>query len=122
MGDDKTIHPLPQTGDPVPEPDHKAEEERQRIADNRYEEDGRRRDHFRLQRFKGVLFPCITVAVAIGVLLLISFIVVWGWHVLVPAGLRWLTVDDVDQIQSILFSGALSATITILGRQVFVRP
>ena len=47
-----------------------------------------------------------------------TLMAVWTFHAVAGQGFGWLHPDEVAQVQTILFSGALSAVATLLGRTV----
>lgn len=51
------------------------------------------------------------------VVLLISSVFIWAWHYLVPEEWRWLCDEDLNTIQSIMFSGSLGLIYSIAQRR-----
>lgn len=96
--------------------DSKAQREETAILAHDYEDDGRRADHRRQQGVKQVAYYVLCAGVVVGVLAITAIAGVWLWHILTPW--RWLSPDEIDHVQSILLSGALSAAITLLGSKV----
>jgi hypothetical protein len=44
----------------------------------------------------------------------LAMILVWLWHLLLPASYRWLSEGEINHLQSLLFSGAISALATAI--------
>lgn len=44
----------------------------------------------------------------------LAMLAVWLWHVLASAHYRWLPIDEVRTLQTLLFSGAVSALATAI--------
>lgn len=44
----------------------------------------------------------------------LAMLIVWLWHILLPDPLRWLKADEVNHLQALLFSGAISALATAI--------
>ena len=57
--------------------------------------------------------------VRFAVILVVAAVAIWAWHILAPAESRWLSADEVRVLQTILFSGAISALATALGQSAF---
>jgi hypothetical protein len=102
----------------APRPDSDATREFQAIITDSYEDDARRQDHGRSQGLKNVGYWATVALIAGGVLLIIVMTGIWAWHMLLPPCRRWLSHDEVEHLQSLLFSGALSAALTVLGKKV----
>jgi hypothetical protein len=58
---------------------------------------------------KGVRHVCYVLP-----LLGLAMLVVWVIHVLAPSGYRWLAPEEVSHLQTLLFSGAISALATAI--------
>jgi hypothetical protein len=46
--------------------------------------------------------------------LLFGLILVWLWHLAAPPQWRWLSADEIGHLQSLIFSGAVSALATAI--------
>jgi hypothetical protein len=44
----------------------------------------------------------------------LAMILVWAWHMLAPINWRWLTDPEINHLQALLFSGAISALATAI--------
>jgi hypothetical protein len=44
----------------------------------------------------------------------LAMVLVWVWHMLAPAKGRWLTEAEINHLQALLFSGAISALATAI--------
>jgi hypothetical protein len=44
----------------------------------------------------------------------LAMILVWLWHLLLPPSYRWLSDAEINHLQSLLFSGAISALATAI--------
>lgn len=98
--------------------DSQAKKEQEAIAGEFYEQDSKKQEHTRLQRFALVAHWCIIALIILGVLIVGSMAVTWVLHLILPIDKRWLSAEEIDHIQALLFSGALSAAITLMGRKV----
>lgn len=98
--------------------DSLAKKERAAIQGDDYEEDGKKQDHRRNQGLKNVAYYGMYCLMWFGILLLITFVSIWAYHILSPSCWHWLPKEGIDHIQTILFSGALSAALTLLGKKV----
>ena len=45
-------------------------------------------------------------------------LIAWMWHVIMPDHWRWLTADEVNHLQALIFSGAISALVTAVATKV----
>ncbi len=48
--------------------------------------------------------------------LFVGFLGTWAWHFLIPAYWHWLCPDQIEKIESIIFSGTLGAMASIYFR------
>ncbi len=99
-------------------PDRAANDERAAILSGDYVEAGKRRDHRRQHWIKDAIFGALSALVWVGGGLLAALLVIWAIHILAPSDWRWLSKDEVEHVQALLFSGALSAALTLLGKKI----
>lgn len=45
---------------------------------------------------------------------ILVMVLVWLWHIIGPPSARWLDKDEISHVQSLLFSGAISALATVI--------
>lgn len=57
----------------------------------------------------GLLLNIFTITFS---LLFLIALLIWSWHYLMPENLRWLNVENLGKIQSVLFSGSMGAIIS----------
>ncbi len=48
--------------------------------------------------------------------LFVGFLGTWAWHFLIPTYWHWLSPDQIEKIESIIFSGTLGAMASIYFR------
>ena len=48
--------------------------------------------------------------------LFVIFLIVWSWHFVAPNSLHWLKFDQINKIESSIFSGILGAMASIYFR------
>jgi hypothetical protein len=100
--------PPPEGG---PDGDKMAQQEKRFVLDRPDAPDLLHRQRL-IAELRTVLYWGVRMLVVIGALLVASLIVIWGWHIGAPAKWRWLTVEDLHALQTVIFSGAVSALIT----------
>ena len=100
------------------ETDGNSKTERRVVYSDEYDQDSRKQEHRRTQGIKNWSYWALLVSVGFGMLVIFSVVVVWLIHVLAPEHCRWLSQDEVQYIKTILFSGALSASITMLAHRL----
>ncbi len=44
----------------------------------------------------------------------LGMVAVWLWHVTASVSYRWLSADEINHLQSLIFSGAISALVTAI--------
>lgn len=76
------------------------------------DEQVRRRTLLRWQGLEDMIARCVKGLLVVVSVLLASAVSVWVLHLLLPSRLRWLVQEDVEALQTILLSGALSALAT----------
>ena len=91
-----------------PEPSEKAEKEAARFASRNLQRDDTVRTHIHRG---GLVVLWIIVSVGIGLFL------VWAWHLGAPEKLRFLTVEQRDDLQMVLFSAVGSSFVTNVSRR-----
>ena len=75
---------------------------------------GRRtRAHDRAEQLRDMYGSGLNWIVRIMVLVLIMAIVIVAWHYLAPERLRWLAEDDLSDLLSFLFSGAVISAVSL---------
>jgi len=97
------IEPVPPEPSQSPPRDKKAEKEQKLFAST----DDERREALKRTVHSGILW-----AVRVAAFCVILLFVVRIWHMGAPDGWRWLKNEEVQQIDHLLFSGALGAFIT----------
>ncbi|MGA8613998.1 MAG: hypothetical protein WB760_20460 [Xanthobacteraceae bacterium] len=65
--------------------------------------------HFLPAVMRGVRHVCYVLP-----FLGLAMLVVWMWHLLAPESYRWLSAGEIDHLQALLFSGAISALATAI--------
>jgi len=114
-----TIKDIPDVDAGVEEQDSAAKKEQDAIFSDEYEEDRKRQDHLRQQRLKNTVFWVLCGMVSFGAFGLLFLGTVWLIHAIAPVGWRWLSQGEFEHIQTLLFSGSISAAITLLGSKLF---
>ena len=81
----------------------------QRVADvNQHQRDEKiKGDIARASRF--VFWVCVAVITAMGL--------TWAWHILTPASLHYLARADVQQVQTMLFSGTIAGLVPLFAKK-----
>lgn len=86
-----------------------------------YAEESRKQEHLRAETLRHLLHKLVIGGVMIvGALLLIG-VVIWGWHVLLPMNLRWLSTDEIVEIQKIMSSALLALVISDYSRKYLTK-
>jgi hypothetical protein len=106
----KTV-PTPEI--PPPPSDNKASKEALAIANDDYQGEGEKADHERQQRLKQAAHYAVIFVMVAWVLIYVSFVGVWAFHMLVPKAYRFLDANELNDIKSIVLSGAIAA---VMGR------
>ena len=112
------IRSIPNEPIPPPDVDSAASKEQQAILSFSYEDDAKRRHHKRDQGIKDIAYYATCGLVTVGVAIIGVSSLIWAWHLLMPPPWRWLQPADIEKLQGLLFSGALSAALTLLGRKI----
>lgn len=91
-----------------PTRDPQAEAEAQAINSGDYTQYVRQREYERGEKFRDVAswIAMVTAVLLSGALLAAAM--VWFWHLLAPAYLRFLEEEQLSEIQTVLFSGLLA--------------
>ncbi len=92
--------------------DRGAEGEAKAFAEGTLEEQSRRGEHRRSERFRDQV---ANVAVAVIWILFALFVIamlVLGWHYLAPESWGWLDQDQLSTLKTVVFSGAITSTAT----------
>ena len=83
------------------------------------EKDAKEKAHHRREEFRDRLQNYIYVLLALFVILLIVFVFIWGWHLLSPASMHWLTDEQLFKLQGIMSSGLLAVFVSDYARRHF---
>ena len=105
----KEVRPIPPptADDSIANKEQKAFE-----SGDSYEKESRRKDFLRSENLKDILHWLVIGGVIIMGLLLISGIVIWALHVLLPVHKHWLTPEQISEIQKIMSSALLALVIS----------
>ena len=77
-----------------------------------------RNDFRRRQRLKDAVNWLFVGMVSVGGLALILLFGTWVAHLFLPDQYHWISADQVDRIQVILFSGTISSLLTLVGKRI----
>jgi hypothetical protein len=116
--DSQTIRDIPEQESVQSNPDSNANKENDAIISDAYAHDAKRQGHKRDQGIKNVGYYATATLIWGGVILISVTTGIWADHVLMPKQMRWLSPDEVNHVQSLLFSSALSAALTLLGKKI----
>ena len=59
----------------------------------------------------------VRILAIVGLLILTTMLLTWGWHFVTPENLHYLTAAQRDELKDVLFSAALSAFVTSYARR-----
>lgn len=116
---DEPLKDIPDIDSEVGEQDSDARKEADAIRLDEYEDDRKKQDHRRQQGLKNVVFWVLAAMVCFGAAGLLMIAGVWLIHVIGWHEWRWLTEVEIDHVETLLFSGAISAAVTLLGAKLF---
>lgn len=86
-----------------------------------YAKESRRQEHLRAETLRRLLHKFVLLGVMIVGALLLVGVLVWGWHVLLPMNLRWLSIDEIVEIQKIMSSALLALVISDYSRKYLTK-
>jgi hypothetical protein len=67
-------------------------------------------------------FYSVGILIILGAFLLGAALAIWGFHLLAPQSWRWLSPIELEKLQVLIFSGAVSALATVVTKRVFGTP
>ncbi|MBO6505037.1 MAG: hypothetical protein JJ850_16415 [Kordiimonadaceae bacterium] len=85
----------------------------------RIKKDAETKDHGRKQNILDELSFLSKWFLRLAALLVAGMFFTWIWHMVTPACWHWLGQAQADKIKDLLFSGALSASLTLLGSMLY---
>jgi len=86
-----------------------------------YAEESRKQEYLRAETLKRLIHKLVMLGVmVVGVLLLVG-VIFWGWHVLLPMNLCWLSTDEIVEIQKIMSSALLALVISDYSRKYLTK-
>ncbi len=114
----KEVKPIlpPATEDSVANKEEKVFE----VGDS-YEKEFKIRDYLRAENLRNILHWLVVGGVVITGLLLISGIVIWALHVLLPVHWHWLTPEQISEIQKIMSSALLAMVISDYSKKYLMK-
>lgn len=83
----------------------------QGLTPEELERDAARREHGRNQRFRSNFENLAIVAMWILAIFVLAVGAVWLWHLVAPSSRRWLSVEDVSHLQSVVTAGLLVGVV-----------
>jgi hypothetical protein len=76
--------------------------------------EARHRTAIALLEIKHAFFRGIRIVCAVLPFVGFAMLLVWIWHIIAPDQARWLSTDEINHLQALIFSGAISALITAI--------
>jgi hypothetical protein len=96
--------------------DNKAKEEEENWSDEKKLTEQKNKNRIGFLKSVGWMAPAAMIMLS---LVFMAFFVSWSWHFLATAPYQWLTPEQLSKIQSIIFSGAMGAIISLyLNKQI----
>lgn len=77
------------------------------------------RDHDRQQNLKDLLLRIIKIGIIVVAVLLIVGVIIWGYHLVMPSKWRWLTEDELGEIQKLMSSALLAVLVSDYAKKYF---
>ena len=74
-----------------------------------------RRDEY----LRNTFFLGVRILVLLTVFLFGATMSVFVWHLIGPHDYRWLTPTEIEKVQVLVFSGAVSSLATVIGKRIF---
>lgn len=116
-GSDRRIKP-----EPVPAEDGLAAQEAVAFAEGRdLSTEAAEREHDRTQELRDTLVRGIKWLFWIIFALIVLMIITWVWHLLTPEKYHYLATRQLEQIQTILFSGVTAAVLSGVAQKYFLK-
>lgn len=81
--------------------------------------DEAQQNHSRKQRFHNHLITAIILAFWMGIAVLVGLVFSWLYHILTPGSCHYLSPDQIEKIQTMLFSGLVSGLLTGVAKRYF---
>lgn len=78
----------------------------------------RHKYHLEIWAIKSAFMTAIRKVVFVLPFLGLIMIGVWLWHIIMPPNWRWLSAEEVNHLQALIFSGAISALATAIATKV----
>lgn len=67
-------------------------------------------------------FYAVAALIVLAALLFAGTLCIWAWHLIAPDKFRWLSKEELDKLQVLVFSGAASSLATVIGKRVIGGP
>ncbi len=101
-----------------PEDDTSANEEANALAQNRdLEKEERESKHDRNESFRENIKKAITWLIWVGFGIAVWASGTWAWHLLIPEKYHYLTPDQIDKVQTILFTVAAASGVQAFAKK-----
>jgi uncharacterized membrane protein YcjF (UPF0283 family) len=108
---------------PIPQPskeiDLLAEREASAIETGNYEQEARKNEHYRRERFQNHLGYAAIILFWLAVFALILMATCWIWHIVAPEQWHFLTAQQISSIQNMLFSATIAKFIPQIAKKYF---
>jgi uncharacterized membrane protein len=85
-----------------------------------YESLKKRKDFKRTQSFHDRLHEILMFMVGFFALILTFAVTFWAWHMLTPESMHFLSVAQVDKIQTTFMSAAVSAILAVVAQRKYL--
>ena len=92
--------------------DNAAQREAQAFAEGTLEEQSKRREHRRSERFRDHVSLAALVVVWLIFALFAVAMLILAFHYFMPTRWGWLDKDQLDTLRTVVFSGAITSTAT----------
>lgn len=66
-------------------------------------------------------FGAVAIIIIAAALILLCAMLIWSWHLMTPDRYHWLDTDQLEKLQTVVFSGAVSSLATMIGKRILTR-
>ena len=119
MADDRREVPHIVSSSILSEPDKRAAElESAGFEREELEKEARRLQHHRREGVRNLVHQGAQALIMVAIAILVIMVATWGWHLLLPENLHYLSPTQYHELKNVLFSAALSAFVADYARKI----
>jgi hypothetical protein len=81
-------------------------------------EDKAKADHQNIKSIKNIISWGAKIAIIVMILVFVSFVLIFSWHLVATENYQWLTNEQMDKLRDMMMAALASGFVTAYGKKI----